>query len=266
MITVVNPFGSARWPQTSRWVDDGATEAAQEAKKRVAEQARSRRKSMSIGEPIADCPAGESSGFHFLALSCHRPFLTLGGIPAISWPLKIIYMIPPAAALVFMGAWNLLHVRSIATLESERRVLEKRIAAALVRRTVDSGSRANGVGSHHLVVMRKGGTKEKLPFEEQAAGMMTDELIAALDEIAGMDLSAGERERLESMIAENLIDEDPQLALERFADRISSPGSDAVLVAFLQSYSARSNLDEARHLAGGVQDNKIRGEILKQLK
>lgn len=191
--------------------------------------------------------------------------MTLGGNPAISWPLKIIYMIPPAAALVFMGAWNMLHVRSIATLESERRVLEKRIAAALVRRTVDAGSWENGVDfnrfSQQLVVLRQGGAQGQIRFEEQVAEMSADEMIVALDEMAGMELSAEEREMLESAIVGNLIKEDPQLALERFADRISSPdGVGWQLSAALQQW-ARDDLGAAtawldRQIAEGKLDSK----------
>jgi hypothetical protein len=137
-------------------------------------------------------------------------------IPAISSLLKIIYMVPPAAALVFMGAWNLLQVRSIATVESERRILEKRIAAALARRTVDAGSRANGPQFHPF-------SRHPVAMRDSSPEMTAEELIAALDEMDGRELSAAERDRLEAILVGKLIDQDPRLALERFADRISSP-------------------------------------------
>jgi hypothetical protein len=43
-------------------------------------------------------------------------------------------------------------------------------------------------------------------------------------------------------------------------------GSDDVLVAFLKSYSARSNLEEARHLADMITDEKLRKQLLRDLK
>lgn len=45
-----------------------------------------------------------------------------------------------------------------------------------------------------------------------------------------------------------------------------SSGSDDVLVSFLQSYAARSNLEQAQHLAEKISDGKRRAQILKQLK
>lgn len=44
-----------------------------------------------------------------------------------------------------------------------------------------------------------------------------------------------------------------------------SSGSDDVLIAFLQSYSAHSNLEEARHLADMISDEKLRAEVLRKL-
>lgn len=55
--------------------------------------------------------------------------------------------------------------------------------------------------------------------------MTKEELVAALDEIAGLDLSDDAREALESLIIAPLIREDPKFALERFADRINSESS-----------------------------------------
>lgn len=45
-----------------------------------------------------------------------------------------------------------------------------------------------------------------------------------------------------------------------------STGKDDVLVSFLESYSARSNLEEAKDLANRITDEKRRAEILLQLK
>lgn len=42
-------------------------------------------------------------------------------------------------------------------------------------------------------------------------------------------------------------------------------GRDDVLAAFLRSYSARSNADEARHLAGMITDETLRNQIIKEL-
>jgi hypothetical protein len=45
-----------------------------------------------------------------------------------------------------------------------------------------------------------------------------------------------------------------------------SSGNDEVLIAFLESYAARSNLEEALPLAEKISDPQKREEILEQLK
>lgn len=56
-------------------------------------------------------------------------------------------------------------------------------------------------------------------------------------------------------------DEASQLALHYQ----KTSGSDDVLVSFLKSYSARSNLEEARHLVEMISDPKIRAQLQKDL-
>lgn len=87
-------------------------------------------------------------------------------------------------------------------------------------------------------------------------------MIASLDEISGLDLSAEERESLEGMILEPLIREDPEYALARFADRIASDSSDLgwQLSGALRDW-AKNDLAAAtawfdREIAAGTFDSK----------
>ncbi|RYD33208.1 MAG: hypothetical protein EOP85_20995 [Verrucomicrobiaceae bacterium] len=42
-------------------------------------------------------------------------------------------------------------------------------------------------------------------------------------------------------------------------------GSDEVLISFLKSYSARSNIEEARHLLDMISDPQVRAQLQKDL-
>lgn len=131
-------------------------------------------------------------------------------------------MIPPAAALILMGVWNGTQARAITELESERRVLQKRIAAVVSRGTVDAGSVRNPRPHHVPSDWRERSPAPSDRLDERVATMTTDEMLATLGEIAAMKLSAAEREKLESILVGALISEDPQLALQYFADWLSS--------------------------------------------
>ena len=157
--------------------------------------------------------------------------------------LKATHLIPPAAALVLVIAWNATELRSIASGKSETAALQEKIATA----------QAEGSASHELAVA-KGGTQAIRPgakaprdwrqladfmgesqptsekarmramaeFEKNLAEMSRQEIIDALDEIDALDLNAEQRRALESEIIDSLIAQDPEYALQRFADRILS--------------------------------------------
>lgn len=154
--------------------------------------------------------------------------------------LKAIHFIPPAVALVLVGVWNAGQMRSLAALEQDSSVLREELAAATskggagldpvkgTRPGKEKGSPGSGWKemTARLVSARATGEKTHLramlEFQQRLSEMSTDELIAALEEISGMDLSEEDRESIEEMIMEALIKKDPQQALERFADRIES--------------------------------------------
>lgn len=78
-----------------------------------------------------------------------------------------------------------------------------------------------------------------------------------IDSITGKSLAEAAQERGKFKFSDAA-----QLALKYQ----QSSGNDDVLVAFLESYSARSNLDEAKNLAEMIKDDARRAEILKGLK
>ena len=161
--------------------------------------------------------------------------------------LKATHLIPPVAALVLVVAWNAVQLRSISSLESEASAIGEKISTALASGNFPASSPAAGRPNKatsatrgkqprdwkelaaRLLEMQNGGGRTDMRagvgFQQDLTGMTKEELAAALDEIAGLDLSDEAREALESLIIAPLIRQDPQLALERFGDRIGSESS-----------------------------------------
>ncbi len=106
---------------------------------------------------------------------------------------------------------------------------------------------------------------EQLAMEGQVTAKDVDEMRAWLklqapdqiDSITGKALAEAAQERGKFKFSDAA-----QLALKYH----QSSGNDDLLVAFLESYSARSNLDEAKHLAEMIKDDARRAEILTGLK
>ena len=150
--------------------------------------------------------------------------------------LKLLHLIPPVVALAIVGAWNGTQWRSISALETETTDMRQRISATLSAASPDT-ARTTGMAAtagKPPVDWQKlsaglldldggtGGIKAGIQFERELMGMTLEEMIAALDEIDGLELSAEARELLETMILDSLIKEDPEYALERFVARIES--------------------------------------------
>ena len=71
-----------------------------------------------------------------------------------------------------------------------------------------------------------GDMRSLIRLQQQVQAMSKEELVAALDEIAGLDLTAEARQMLESTLFGRLIEKDPEFALTRFSDRLqNSPNS-----------------------------------------
>ena len=155
--------------------------------------------------------------------------------------LKAIHFILPILALVLVGTWNVGQLRSISSLEQDDTDLRKKISAApalgnlqpeasLADRHVRKTGSAGGEPIHwkelsaRLQIMQKSsGTSDMramMKVQQQLAEMSKPEMTAALDAIAGLDLSPEARQLLESMVLDPLIQLDPEYALERFANRI----------------------------------------------
>jgi hypothetical protein len=155
--------------------------------------------------------------------------------------MKSIHFLPPVLALAICGTWIGSQRRSIATLERQSSLLRKEIEA---RQSSDpagdtnSRSTAPGKGAKDkapvdwkkiaakLEESRDGGgmgdMRTMMRLRQRLMAMEKDQLVAALEEIAALDLPDVSRMRLEQMILGPLIEKDPEFALTRFIDRINA--------------------------------------------
>ena len=154
--------------------------------------------------------------------------------------LKATSFILPAIALILAASWVGLQRRSMAAVETECARLRNHIAS------VRSPSPATSTAHDPLETRRKviewkniathfpsnpmmsSGTffgalpdqRVAMRFRQRMEAMSADEIIATLDEIAALDLPAEAHENLEWTLLEALVRKDPELALNRFVDRV----------------------------------------------
>lgn len=196
--------------------------------------------------------------------------------------MKPSHFLPPILALAISAAWIGSQRRSIATLELESEALRGRLEAA--RPSAASTSPAPSLAARREAQAARGGKKTDwrkiaatqaamkdggdgdmramVALQKTLLALSTGELLAGLDEIAGLDLSDDARRQLEATMIGILANKDPQAALERFADRIG--GSDGGLAWQLanafQSWSAKDPAAAAAwmdsQVAAGTFDNK----------
>lgn len=154
--------------------------------------------------------------------------------------LKTSSLIPPLVALVVAGVWIGSQRRSISALESESVVLQKHIAAARTSGPgVDSAAAKPAppakaakdkepldwkkVAAQFEEMQRSGGMgdmRTMMKLQQRLRSMTKEEIIAALDEIAALDLPEQSRDMLEQMLIGPLAQKDPELVLGKFIDRL----------------------------------------------
>lgn len=161
--------------------------------------------------------------------------------------LKASHFILPVVSLALVGAWNASQVKSIRALEENGADLREKISTARASMPDLASMSASGkTGGSGATARRKitdwkeladkllafehgaGSTdlRSQMEIQQDLKNMTKDEMIAALDEIAGMDLSEEARGLLESSILESLIKQDPEYALKRFANRIEGDSNE----------------------------------------
>ena len=153
--------------------------------------------------------------------------------------MNLIRLLPPAAALVLVGAWLGILRLSIAAMEAQNGMLRKHIAAARLVGSTGEGAQASTAADKLakdggpldwpklagvVAEMQKSGglgdLRTMVHLQQRLRTMSADQLVAALDDIAALGLPAASRAMLEPLLITQLIEQDPALVLARFADRL----------------------------------------------
>ena len=155
--------------------------------------------------------------------------------------VKAMHIIPPVVALVAVVVWNISQRDSVSDEEEHGRELRERISgtrsAENERRPGAGERRASAGGSmvggsemdwadfSNRMIEAEGSSRvedleELMEMNERVAKMTAEEIIAALDEVASLELEDEARVSMEELLVESLIEADPEAALMKFADRI----------------------------------------------
>lgn len=143
--------------------------------------------------------------------------------------LKISLIIPPVIALVLVAGWLGTQQRSISLIEEQSVVLQKCIAAA---RGSVAGKDLSEPGKPawnkisdtkapldwQTIAVQLTDIRTMVRLQQRLHAMSVSEILAALDEVAALDISAAARELLEQTLFGPLVEKDPEAALTRFAD------------------------------------------------
>ena len=168
--------------------------------------------------------------------------------------MKLGPLIPPVIALALAGIWIAKQHQSISVLEDASATLQKQLAAARSSGPDTDPASAKSTAATQATKNQKpldwkkagaqlaesdrndgmGDLRAVLPLKQRIQAMSQAELIAALDEVATLDLPADSLANLEQALLEALIVKDPELALTRFIDRIDVTlrGSPGMLAKF----------------------------------
>jgi hypothetical protein len=198
--------------------------------------------------------------------------------------MKPAHLLPPALALVAAGLWIGSQRRSISSLELESEALRGRIEVARQDPATAAADPSFASRQHSKTkalrpgvkvdwkkiaatqaAMKSGGDgdmRAMVALQKTLLALSAAELLAGLDEIAALDLSADAKRGLEGTLIGVLANKDPQAALERFADRIGGPdgGLTWQLSTAFQSWSAKDATAAAAwmdaQVAAGTFENK----------
>ena len=193
--------------------------------------------------------------------------------------MKPTAFIPPVAALAVAGIWLGSQSRSISSITTENTLLRQRLEAA--RLSPESGGAGEGVadGSASTKGKRKkvdwkqialklgqqrgGDTSDMraaIELQRILVNLTPEELMAGLEEVSAMDLSAEAKRQMESMLIGLIGEEHPELVIQHFEDRFDEDGLNWQLPGALHNW-AKKDLAAAtawidRQIAEGKLESK----------
>ncbi len=176
--------------------------------------------------------------------------------------MKPILFLPPAIAAVAVTAWLVNSRGTITTLEAQSAVLRQHLAAR------SSGFIGDSTAGRPDAPAKSADVKKPINWKELAAqmeeipnnggmsdmrimirlqqriqAMTRDELVAALDEIAALDLPGDSKDQLEQILFGPLSQKDPEFALNRYVDRLNDDrnGFGWQLSSAMQQWAAKDS-------------------------
>ncbi len=158
--------------------------------------------------------------------------------------MKPTSFIPPVISLLIVGGWIGSQRQSISAMEKESVLLRKHIAdVRATSQTATGPTKKSAIPGKtakdkeaidwkklaaQMAEMQQGGgmgdMRAMMRFQQRMQPMTQEEMVAALEEIAALDVPAEVRAMLEGMIINPLLEKDPELALTRFIDRLDDDG------------------------------------------
>ena len=154
--------------------------------------------------------------------------------------MKPTSFIPPIISLLIAGGWIGSQRQSISAMEKDSVLLRKHIAdvrassqsaAGPIKKPAAPGKVAKDKEpidwkklAAQMAEMQQGGgmgdMRTMMRFQQRMQSMTKEDMVAALEEIAALDVPAEVRAMLEGMIINPLLEKDPELALTRFIGRL----------------------------------------------
>ncbi|WP_193213578.1 hypothetical protein [Luteolibacter marinus] len=145
--------------------------------------------------------------------------------------------LPPAAALLVVALWIGPQRAEIRDIEHRNEVLRSRIDSAHLARSEESDpslaaklKQKETAGSEGIDWIKFAGMQDRrggmadmramLKMQESLFALSADELLAGLEEIAALDLPDRKKDQLVQAVIGVLAQKDPELTLDRFADRL----------------------------------------------
>lgn len=154
--------------------------------------------------------------------------------------LRLSTIIPPVLALIVVAGWIGNERRMISTLENESAVIKERLASRSAGSRPDVSSAKPKISEKHtkkdpldwkkvaaqIAEARAsnggmGDMRAMIRLQQRLQEMSKDELVAALDEVAALDLNDETRQQLEMMLIGPLCQKDPEFALNHYIDRVA---------------------------------------------
>ncbi|GAA5481460.1 hypothetical protein [Haloferula sargassicola] len=199
--------------------------------------------------------------------------------------MKTRHLLPPLLAVLVVGLWLGSTQARLKRVQTETKLLQERI-----EKKAQAGASPHGADAQAgttpaaeakkpidwkeigeaLSAGQRGGMPDLrvlMKMQARLLEMDRDELVAALDEIAALDLSPEIRQGLEQMLVSNLAEKEPQLVLERYLDRVNDSRNMGVTWSLAQAFGRWMEKDptaaqtwfDARIAAGDFDSKSLDG-------